>query len=217
MRMRRPGVCLNCVSRSQRAMCQTSHMPVFVVENGVPLARLRSRARKRNYALALGRICPEKGLHLALEASRRAGISMLLAGEVFRYETRVKYFEEEICPRLDAHRKFCGPAGLERKRRLLTGARCLPVPSLVDETSSLVGMEAMACGTPVIAFASGALPDIVEHGRTGFIVHDADEMTGALRRIGEIDPEECRRVARERFSSDRMAHDYISLYEWMLT
>jgi glycosyltransferase involved in cell wall biosynthesis len=217
MGLRRPLTYVNCVSHSQRKVCQTSHLPVFVVENGAPLDRLKSRVHKRNYALALGRICPEKGLHFALEAAKRVGIPMILAGEVFRYQTHVKYFEDEIQPRLDTHRKFYGPAGLERKRRLLTGARCLLVPSLVDETSSLVSMEALACGTPVIAFASGALPEVVESGRTGFIVQDVDEMTDALRRIGEIDPEECRRVARERFSSDRMARDYMRLYENILT
>jgi glycosyltransferase involved in cell wall biosynthesis len=216
MRLRRDRTYVNCVSHSQRAVCQTSHMPIFVVENGVPVDHLQSHLHKRNYALALGRICPEKGLHFALEAAKRVDMPMILAGEVFRYEAHVKYFEDEIQPRLDTHRKFLGPIGLLRKRRLLTGARCLLVPSCVAETSSLVSMEALACGTPVIAFASGALPAVVEHGRTGFIVQNVDEMADALRRIGEIDPQECRRAANERFSSDRMARDYINLYEQLL-
>ncbi len=213
MRSKRPRTFVNCVSHSQRAVCQTSHLPIHVVENGVPLDGLRSRVHKQNYALALGRICPEKGLHLALEAARCAGTSMMLAGEIFRYDEHIKYFESEIQPRLDSHRKFLGPIGMVRKRRLLTGARCLLVPSLVAETSSLVSMEALACGTPVIAFASGALPEVVEHGRTGFIVTNVAEMAEALRRVGEIDPEVCRRIARERFSSHRMARDYMALYE----
>lgn len=217
LKLNRPKTYVNCVSHSQRAVCATSHMPIFVVENGVPLQHLRCNVRKRNYALALGRICPEKGLHFALEAARRVEMPMLLAGEVFRYEAHVKYFEQDIQPRLDNHRKFLGPVGLERKSRLLTGARCLMVPSLVAETSSLVSMEALACGTPVIAFASGALPEVIEDGRTGFIVHNVDEMTAALRRIGEIDPEDCRRAAQQRFSADRMARDYMSLYETLLT
>ena len=216
LRVNRPRTYVNCVSQSQRAVCRTSHMPIFVVENGVPLDRLRSCVRKRSYALALGRVCPEKGLHLALDAAKQAGMPLVLAGEVFRYESHIKYYEQEIAPRLDSMRRFRGPVGLLRKRRLMTGARCLMTPSLVDETSSLVSMEALACGTPVIAFASGALPEVVEHGRTGFIVHNVDEMAEALRRIGEIDPEECRRVARRRFSSDRMARDYMALYEQIL-
>jgi glycosyltransferase involved in cell wall biosynthesis len=216
MRMSRPRTYVNCVSQTQRAVCRTSDMPVFVVENGVPLERLRTPVHKRNYAVALGRVCPEKGLHLALDAAKKADMPMVLAGEVYRYKAHIEYHEKEIVPRLDSLRRFRGPVGLARKRRLLAGARCLMAPSLVDETSSLVSMEALACGTPVVAFASGALPEVVEHGRTGFIVRNVDEMADALRRIDEIDPEECRRAARERFSSDRMARDYTVLYERLL-
>lgn len=216
LRMNRPFTYVNCVSHSQRSVCRTTYMPVFTVENGVPIERLNARVRKRGYALALGRVCPEKGLHLALDAARAADVPMVLAGEVFRYEAHVRYHEQEIVPRLDARRRYHGPIGFERKRRLLTGARCLLVPSLVEETSSLVSMESLACGTPVIAFVSGALPEVVEHGRTGFIVHNVEEMAEAIRRIGEIDPEDCRRVARERFSAERMSRDYMAIYERIL-
>jgi hypothetical protein len=100
-----------------------------------------------------------------------------------------------------------------RKRRLLAAARCLVVPSLVAETSSLVAMEALASGTPVIAFRSGALPEIVEDGRTGFLVDGVAEMADAMRRASEIDPEACRRAARERFTAERMCGEYLALYE----
>jgi glycosyltransferase involved in cell wall biosynthesis len=209
----RPRTYLNCVSKAQCASAPPGPVPKFVVENGVPTSRLRTRVNKRNYVLALGRVCPEKGLHIALDAARRANVPMILSGEVYRYQTHLEYFEQEIKPRLNARRKFTGPAGLERKRRLMAGAKCLLVPSLVAETSSLVSMEAFACGTPVIAFNIGALPEIVEHGRTGFIVQSEDEMVDAIRRIDEIDPEECRQVARERFSAARMARDYMALYD----
>jgi glycosyltransferase involved in cell wall biosynthesis len=138
---------------------------------------------------------------------------MLLAGEVFRYETHERYFREAVEPRLDRRRRFVGPVGFAAKRRLLSAARALLVPSLAAETSSLVAMEALACGTPVIAFAAGALPEVVEHGRTGFIVGDAAEMARAIRRVGEIDPAVCRATARRRFSDERMTREYFALYE----
>ena len=146
----------------------------------------------------------------------RAGIPLVLAGETFPYQTHVEYYEQKLRPHLSERIHFVGPVGLARKRRLLTGAQCLLVPSLAPETSSLVSMEALACGTPVIAYAQGALPEIVEHGRTGFIVNNVVEMADAIHRVGQIDPEECRRVARDRFSSDRMACDYMNLYEDLL-
>jgi glycosyltransferase involved in cell wall biosynthesis len=209
----RPRTYLNCVSQAQLAAAPGGPVPKFVVENGVPISRLRTHVNKRNYVLALGRVCPEKGLHIALDAARRADVPMILSGGVYKYESHVQYFEHEIKPRLNGRRKFTGPAGLDRKRRLMAGAKCLLVPSLVAETSSLVTMEAFACGTPVIAFNTGALPEIVDHGLTGFIVNSEEEMAAAIGRVGEIDREECRRVARVRFSAARMARDYMALYE----
>jgi glycosyltransferase involved in cell wall biosynthesis len=168
---------------------------------------------KRDFALCIGRVCPEKGFHIALEAARQANIPLLLAGQVYPYEEHERYYRDEILPRLDRTRRFLGPVGFERKRRLLSAARCLLVPSLAPETSSLVAMEALACGTPVIAFPSGALADIVEHGKTGFLVDDANEMAEAIARARSIDPETCRQAARERFSADRMVAQYLQVYQ----
>jgi glycosyltransferase involved in cell wall biosynthesis len=211
-RLRRRKTYLHCVSEAQARSCPKSARLLPPIENGVDIDRLTVPLRKRDFVLALGRICPEKGLHHALEAAAGAGAPLLLGGEVFRYEAHERYFRQEIQPRLDSKRRFLGPLGFRQKRRLLTEARCLLIPSKVAETSSLVAMEALACGTPVIAFPSGALPDIVEDGKTGFLVNDEREMSAALRAAKFLDPEVCRRTARERFSAERMTGRYIARY-----
>jgi glycosyltransferase involved in cell wall biosynthesis len=211
--LERPDTFLHCVSASQRARCPPGTSLLPDVPNGVALDEPAARHAKRRFAMALGRICYEKGFHIALDAARRAGVPLLLAGETFRYEAHEKYFAQEIAPRLDQSRRFIGPIGLVRKRRLLSAASCLLVPSLAPETSSLVAMEALACGTPVIAFPAGALPEIVEHGRTGFIVQGEAEMAEAIHAAARIDPEVCRAAARERFSLERTVERYFGIYQ----
>ena len=211
-KLNRKGFHMNCVSRSQNQTCPWSRNLLPPVSNGVDLERLGGNLRKRNFALAMGRICPEKGYHFALDAAREAGIDMLLAGEVFPYAEHLDYFNREITPRLDRERRYVGPLGFVKKRRLLSQAKCLIIPSTVAETSSLVAMEALACGTPVVAFRSGALPEIIEHGKTGLVVSDVGELANALRNVESIDPQTCREAARARFSCQRMGARYLELY-----
>ncbi len=104
------------------------------------------------------------------------------------------------------------PSSGARKKRLLAQARCVLVPSKVAETSSLVAMEAIAAGTPVIAYRNGALPEIVEDGRTGWIVDGIDAMAAAIGATDRIDPEACRQRARERFALERMTGAYLARY-----
>jgi glycosyltransferase involved in cell wall biosynthesis len=209
----RPDVHLHCVSRSQQRACPRGAPLDPLLENGVPVRALDCRCRKRRFALALGRICPEKNLHVALDAGRRARIPVLLAGQVFPYELHERYFREVVAPQLDRERRFIGPVAFGRKRRLLSAARCLLLPTLAPETSSLVAMEALACGTPVVGFPSGAVPEIVEPGVTGFLVRDAAEMADAIEACATIDPERCRAVARERFALERMTGGYFHAYQ----
>jgi glycosyltransferase involved in cell wall biosynthesis len=211
--LHRPQTYLSCVSLAQRRACPPdARRRPEVIENGVPIAQLSARHAKRHFVMMLGRICPEKGFHIGLDAAARARFPALLAGEVFHYVTHTEYFQHEIIPRLDGRRRFIGPIGVRRKRWLLSAARCLLVPSLAPETSSLVAMEALACGTPVVAFPSGALPDIVEHGKTGFLVHDEQEMAEAIAAAGHLDPHLCRATARARFALETMLQRYFAMY-----
>ena len=207
-----PHFHIHCVSASQRKSCPPVKHILPEIPNGVPYALLATRHAKRSFAIALGRICPEKNFHTAMDAAKQANCPLLLAGHTYSYETHNKYYDEEIRPRLDSLRYYIGPIGFTRKRRFLSAARCLLMPSLAAETSSLVSMEALACGTPVIAFPSGALPDIVEHGKTGFIVRNANEMADAIHAVASINPEQCRAAARHRFMEDRMIAKYFDLY-----
>jgi glycosyltransferase involved in cell wall biosynthesis len=202
----------NCVSRSQARSFPPLAAMLDPIENGVPVQRLQARHARRNFALALGRICPEKGFHLALDAAARADIPLLLAGEVFPYETHRRYFNAEIRPRLGAGARFIGGVGFVRKRRLLNAARCLIAPSRVAETSSLVAMEAIAAGTPVVAFPAGALAEIVEPGVTGFLVNDVGGMAEAIAACATIDRVRCGAVALRRFSLERMVERYFAAY-----
>jgi glycosyltransferase involved in cell wall biosynthesis len=209
----RPRTWYNCVSASQRRSFPRFAAMLPEVENGVSVDCLQASHARRYFALCLGRICPEKGYEHALDAARLAEIPLLIAGEVFPYEAHLRYFDTEIRPRLGRQAHFLGPVGRARKRRLLNAVRCLLVPSLAAETSSLVAMEAIACGTPVIAFPAGALADIVEPGVTGYLVGNVREMAETLRVADKLDRERCREVAHRRFSLERMVAGYFALYQ----
>lgn len=213
----RGRVRFQCVSHAQRKTCPAEMGEVEVIENGVSVPPADAGRGRGAYALALGRICPEKNFHEALMAGTLAGVPVWLGGQTFPYREHRQYFENDLRPLLGSGRglvahRFLGPLTRERKQWLLRSARCLLHPTLAPETSSLVAMEAMAAGTPVIAYRSGALPEVVEDGVTGFLVDNVNEMAEAMGRVHTLSPEACRRRARERFSEERMARQYLELY-----
>jgi glycosyltransferase involved in cell wall biosynthesis len=214
-KIRRSNFYFHCVSASQERTCPNGERRLPYVGNGIELSHFRP-GRKKNFVLALGRICPEKGFHFALDAARKANCEMILAGKVFPFADHQEYFREEIRPRLDSHRRFIGPVGLAKKRELLAQARALLIPSTVEETSSLVAMEALASGTPVIAFDSGALPEIIEHGRTGYLVENTASMAKALGKVKDLDILDCRASACTRFSAATMLSRYDAMYRQLL-
>ncbi len=212
----RPHTYVHCVSLSQHRSCPRCSYLLPPIENGVEVARFQALHAKRDFALALGRICPEKGFHLALDAAALARVPLLLAGEVFGYESHRTYFAEQILPRLGGKRRFIGALGFKRKRRLLSAAKCLVVPSTAPETSSLVTMEALASGTPVVAFPSGALAELIEHGKTGFLVNNIPQMAAAITACERLDPNVCRKVAQARFSFEHTIEKYFHLYSRLI-
>ncbi len=213
----RPGTFLQCVSRTQQASAPSNPCMLSAIENGVDLERLYPERETGDYALVLGRICPEKGQHLALDAATRANVPLVIAGKAFGFAEHQAYFHTQIEPRLIAPHRFVGVVAGEAKRQLIARARCVVVPSLVDETSSLVAMEALACGTPVIAFRRGALIELIEHGRTGFLVDDVDELAHGLAEAHRIDRARCRAVAEARCSRRHMCERYLARYRELVT
>jgi glycosyltransferase involved in cell wall biosynthesis len=206
---------INCVSRNQ-----ANFVPVRrslpVIPNGIPIEHY-APAKPENFLLWLGRICPEKGVHIALEVAHQLDTRLIIAGPVHPYPAHEDYFSRCIKPKLDDKRIYVGPADLEEKRALLSRAECLLVPSLVSETSSLVTMEALSSGTPVIGFRAGALPEIIDDGETGFIVDSEEQMAEAVAQVDLLSRAHCRTQASKRFSATRMIDRYLALYREMRT
>ena len=188
-----------------------------LVFNGVPLIAYRFCADPGPEAplVFLGRVEKIKGPHIAIEVARRAGLSLVIAGNV-PPEHR-DFFEAEVAPHIDGVRmKYIGPVDDTRKNVLLGQARALLMPVLWEEPFGIVMAEAMACGTPVIGLARGAVPEVVEHGRTGFVCRNVDEMVSAVRAIDRIDRAECRVRTERLFSSGAVVDGYETVYREML-
>ncbi|HXS76028.1 MAG TPA: GNAT family N-acetyltransferase [Terracidiphilus sp.] len=206
------------VSESQRRAGLARFGDAPVIGNGVEIPPIKSYCEKSDFALVMGRICPEKNAHSALEAGTKAELRVIIGGQVYPYRAHRQYFEEKIRPQLNnkgsaGSHQFVGPLTPESRCELLSQARCLLHPTLAPETSSLVAMEALAAGTPVIAYRSGALQEIVEDGVTGFLVNDVEGMAEAIRKVNAISPAACREAAERRFSKERMIEGYFDLYD----
>ena len=209
----RPDLWLLPVSESQARRAPRAAQLLARIANGVELDRYRPVTPNGDYTLMLGRVAPEKGFADAIDAAKLADVALVAAGPAFPYPEHRRYLKQEVRPRLDVRRRWVGAVAGDEKRRLLAEARCLLVPSTAPETSSLVAMEALASGTPVIAYRSGALPDIIEDGVTGFVVDGVEEMAMAIGQIGSIDPARCRAAAEARFDARCTASDYLDLYK----
>ena len=183
------------------------------VYHGLPPELLRFNASAREGYLAfLGRISPEKGPDQAIEIARRAGLRLRIAAKVDNADR--EYFERRIEPLLeDPLVEFIGEIGEADKSDFLGNACALLFPIDWPEPFGLVAIESMACGTPVIAFARGSVPEVIEDGLTGFLVDHIDEAVRAVARLHELDRREIRRRFEQRFSVERMAGDYLNIYQ----
>jgi glycosyltransferase involved in cell wall biosynthesis len=166
---------------------------------------------KGDYLLFLGRMNPGKGCHRAIEVAKEADIPLLIAGKM-QDRAEKEYFEAHVRPNLGWGIEYLGEVDQAKKIDLLQNARVTLFPIEWEEPFGLVMIESMACGTPVVATRWGAVPEVIDDGRTGVIVDDYREMAGVIDKVAALDPFECRRYVEERFSSERMVRDYEQAY-----
>jgi glycosyltransferase involved in cell wall biosynthesis len=203
-----PRIMYVAISRSQQR--REPMQRVAVVHHGLNLADYTFGAEKEDYLAFLGRMAPCKGAHLACEAAIRSGIPLRLAGEV--QPTFAEYWKTRVTPYLGRNGiEFVGEADHAAKNELLSRARALLFPIEWDEPFGLVMIEAMACGTPVLAFDRGSVPEVIGNGQSGWLCRDVDEMADRARSPG-IPAESCRAWVASRFSIDRMVDEYVAIY-----
>ena len=202
------------ISEHQRRTAPT--VPIArVIHHGIDVDARPLGRGGGGYVVFLGRMHPDKGVHRAIAIARGAGKRLLIAAKMWEPVER-RYFTECVEPLLGPDAVYLGEVGGHHKQELLARAEALLNPIRWPEPFGLVMIEALAVGTPVLAFAEGAAPEIVDHGRTGFICHDEAEMAARLRMIGAIDRRDCRRAAQARFSTRRMIDDHVALYRELL-
>ncbi|TGP45977.1 glycosyltransferase family 4 protein [bacterium M00.F.Ca.ET.228.01.1.1] len=187
------------------------------IHHGLPTDEFQFQPLPGDYLLFLGRLMPGKRPDLAVEIAKRAGLPLKMAGKVHPGER--EYFAQQIEPLLERSRDFTdylGEVGGTLRKELIANARALLFPVEWAEPFGMVMIEAMACGTPVVAFGRGAVLEVLEHGVSGFIVNDVQEAVKAVAQIGTIDRAQCRRAFETRFTAARMADDYLRVYQRLI-
>jgi glycosyltransferase involved in cell wall biosynthesis len=187
-----------------------------VIHHGIDAVDFPIGRGDGGYLLFLGRLSPDKGAGRAIDVARKADVPLLLAGKM-REPWERDYFEARVAPFLSEQIQYLGEVGHERKLELLAGARALVFPIRWNEPFGLVMLEALACGTPVLAFREGAAPEVVDHGRTGFLCQDEAEMADAVLELDTLDRSVCRAAVEGYFSTARMVNEHVELYEELLS
>jgi glycosyltransferase involved in cell wall biosynthesis len=201
------------ISDAQRRPLPNANF-VRTIYHGLPVNLLTPLPVRPQYLAFLGRITPEKRPDRAINIARQAGIPLKMAAKVDKVDR--EYFETVIKPMLDGPGvELIGEIGDHEKSEFLSGAMALLLPIDWPEPFGLVMIEAMACGTPTIAFPAGSVPEIIEDGVSGFIVRDEDAAVAAIGRLNELSRAGVRQQFERRFTAQRMAEDYVALYRQM--
>jgi glycosyltransferase involved in cell wall biosynthesis len=203
------------ISNAQRRPLSQAHW-VRTVYHGLPERLLMPKPIKPSYFAFLGRIAPEKGVNRAIRIAEHCGMPLKIAAKIDRVDR--EYFDEQIEPMIKAagNVEYIGEINDDEKSTFLSGATVLLVPIDWPEPFGLVMIEAMACGTPVIAFNRGSAAEVVDDGLTGFVVEDEAGAIGAVDRLGHLSRDKIRRQFEARFTARRMAQDYLSVYRSLI-
>lgn len=203
-------IALVAISDRQRTLAPDLNW-VGTVHNGVRVESFPFRRKKQPYALFLGRFHPDKAPHLALEAAHEAGLPLVLAGKC-EEAVEKEYLSREVMTRLRPDDTLYGVADAATKRKLLANASCLLFPVQWEEPFGMVMIEAMACGTPVVALRAGAVPEVVVDGVTGIVCDEPAQLAQAVRGASRIDPAACRGHVATAFSAEHLAEGYEAVY-----
>jgi glycosyltransferase involved in cell wall biosynthesis len=208
-----PNVGLISISMNQRQPKQDLNW-IANCPNALDLSVYPCKPHRGEYLLFIGRMSPDKGAHRAVAVAMQTGLPLKIAGKC-REPKEQEYFDEFVAPHLGpAHGiEYLGEVNHGEKVELLQDARATLFPISWEEPFGLVMIESMACGTPVIATRWGAVPEVIDHGRSGIIVEDYRLMALAIEEADRLDPLECRRYIEERFVPERMVSDYVQAYE----
>lgn len=205
----------NTISRSAK-LGMPDRNYLGVVYNAIDVDSFPYSEDKDDFLLFLSRMSPQKGPEFAIEVAHRLGKRLLMAGKIDPYWDG-DFFAREIQPLIDGHQvKYLGEADARLKRELYSRASCLLLPITWEEPFGLVIIEAMACGTPVVAFDRGSARELILHGITGYIASDLDDMTRCVTEVNDINHRRCREHVRAHFRVDRMVREYLALYDTIL-
>lgn len=199
------------ISQAQRAVVPDLRI-ARVIHHGINASNFPMGEGDGDYCLFLGRMNPDKGAQRAVVAAQKAGAPLVMAGKC-REPWEHQFFDQEIAPQLGETIRYVGEVPHEEKVRLLAGARCVLFPIRWNEPFGLVMLEALACGTPVLAFREGAAPEVIAHGETGFLCDDESDMADSIAAASDLDRHNCRAAVEGYFSMRRCVEEHLELFE----
>ena len=210
-----PNINFIAISKNQRRLGPGINI-VKTIYHGLPIEKYDFNPEPKNYLLWLSKIMPEKGIAQAIDIAKLSGENLIISGNI--PPEYGDYFDFRIKPLIDGKKiQFVGASDFSKKIELLKNAKAFLFPVKRPEPFGLVVIEAMACGTPVIAFKEGSMPELIEDGKTGFLVKNIEEACQSLKKINKISREYCREYVKKNFNLKRMVNRYEKLYKKILT